>query len=714
MPNTIYQFGEFRLDADRRLLFRDGTPEPLSVTPKVVETILLFVRHPQELLDKDRLMREIWPGLVVEESSITQIISASRRALGEARGENRYIVTVPGRGYRFAAEVTSRSETEAAPAPVQVEVPRARRLSLPIALAALAVVAIAAAAVYLLSSLGPQPSPNPLDAVTVTRFTDLEGDELDPAISADGKLIAFLSDRDGVYDVWVGSIAGGDFINLTKGRFARMHMDQLHTVGFSPDGTLVWFRAFERSEAGQDVPNIWLVPVTGGAPRRFLDNTTHLAWSPDGKQLVYQEYTPGDPLFVAAADGTGAHRVFVDEPGRHCHMVAWSPDGRYIYFVKGPHPTREMDVWRVPAQGGEAQRLTHHNARVGYPTPLDDRTLLYTATTANSTTASLYVMDLATLTTRRINVGVEEYPTVSSGAGASRNRLVATVSNPKSGLFTVPIADAVMTESATQRLDLPVAHAVSPRFGPGFVLYLSSRHGAHGLWKLAGGAVTELWRGDEGGVIGPPSVTNDGSRIVFPVHKQGRQLLYSVRSDGSELRPLASTVDVLDAGSWSADGRSLAISGRDQAGSRVFRITEGSEPLALTEPVSLLPLWSPDGTFLIYSQSVNGPGYAVRAVTPEGKAHALPELWVPRGGDRYRFMPDGGSVVLLLEENGRQIFWLFDLRTGVRRQLTDLAQEGSISSFDVARDGKQIIFDRIRDNADIVLIDLGAGRKKGP
>ncbi len=714
MPNTIYQFGEFRLDADRRLLFRDGTPEPLSVTPKVVETILLFVRHPQELLDKDRLMREIWPGLVVEESSITQIISASRRALGEARGENRYIVTVPGRGYRFAAEVTSRSETEPAPAPVQVEVPRARRLSLPIALAALAVVAIAAAAVYLLSSLGPQPSPNPLDAVTVTRFTDLEGDELDPAISADGKLIAFLSDRDGVYDVWVGSIAGGDFINLTKGRFARMHMDQLHTVGFSPDGTLVWFRAFERSEAGQDVPNIWLVPVTGGAPRRFLDNTTHLAWSPDGKQLVYQEYTPGDPLFVAAADGTGAHRVFVDEPGRHCHMVAWSPDGRYIYFVKGPHPTREMDVWRVPAQGGEAQRLTHHNARVGYPTPLDDRTLLYTATTANSTTASLYVMDLATLTTRRINVGVEEYPTVSSGAGASRNRLVATVSNPKSGLFTVPIADAVMTEPATQRLDLPVAHAVSPRFGPGFVLYLSSRHGAHGLWKLASGTVTELWRGDEGGVIGPPSVTNDGSRIVFPVHKQGRQLLYSVRSDGSELRPLASAVDVLDAGSWSADGRSLAISGRDQAGSRVFKITEGGEPLALTEPVSLLPLWSPDGTFLIYSQSVNGPGYAVRAVTPEGKAHALPELWVPRGGDRYRFMPDGSAVVLLLEENGRQNFWLFDLRTGSRRQLTDLAQEGSISSFDVARDGKQIIFDRIRDNADIVLIDLGAGRKKGP
>jgi Tol biopolymer transport system component len=127
--------------------------------------------------------------------------------------------------------------------------------------------------------------------------------------------------------------------------------------------------------------------------------------------------------------------------------------------------------------------------------------------------------------------------------------------------------------------------------------------------------------------------------------------------------------------------------------------------------VSLLPLWSPDGKFLIYSQSVNGPGYAVRAVTADGKAHAMPELWVPRGGDRYRFMPNGRAVVLLLEENGRQNFWLFDLSSGERRQLTDLAQEAAIRSFDVSRDGQQIVFDRIRDNADIVVIDLGAGRK---
>jgi Tol biopolymer transport system component len=219
---------------------------------------------------------------------------------------------------------------------------------------------------------------------------------------------------------------------------------------------------------------------------------------------------------------------------------------------------------------------------------------------------------------------------------------------------------------------------------------------------------TQIWRGDDGGVIGPPSVASDGSLIAFSVHKQHRNVPYAVRSDGSGLRPLASELDVLDAGSLSPDGKWLAVSVRDAADSRIAKIAvDGQSTVPLTEPVSLLPVWSPDGSFVIYSESVNGPGYAVRAVTPDGKARAMPELWVPRGGDRYRFLPDGTAVVLLLEdEDGRENFWLYDLHSHSRRQLTDLAQDATIRCFDVSPDGKQLIFDRIRDNADIVLIEL--------
>ncbi|MEJ7713596.1 MAG: transcriptional regulator [Pyrinomonadaceae bacterium] len=99
-----YEFGDFRIDtAKRRLLRRDGAPLPL--TPKVFDTLLYLVRHPGKVLEKDELMREIWPDAVVEENNLNQNVSTLRRVLGESRGENRYVVTVPGRGFRFAAEV---------------------------------------------------------------------------------------------------------------------------------------------------------------------------------------------------------------------------------------------------------------------------------------------------------------------------------------------------------------------------------------------------------------------------------------------------------------------------------------------------------------------------------------------------------------------------------------------------------------------------------
>ena len=127
-----YEFGDFRLDARRRLLFAKGVPEALSIKPKVFEAILYFVERPGELLEKDRLIADLWPGLVVEENNLTHVISVMRRVLGEARGENRYVATVPGRGYRFVAEVrrlpaqTPHGEPSLSP-PSEERRPRSRR-----------------------------------------------------------------------------------------------------------------------------------------------------------------------------------------------------------------------------------------------------------------------------------------------------------------------------------------------------------------------------------------------------------------------------------------------------------------------------------------------------------------------------------------------------------------------------------------------------------
>jgi DNA-binding winged helix-turn-helix (wHTH) protein len=100
----VREFGEFRLDPGRRVLLRrDGALVPLA--SKAFDTLAYLVEHAGIVVDKDELMRAVWPDTVVEENNLTQHISLLRRLFGEARGEHRYIVTVPSRGYQFVADV---------------------------------------------------------------------------------------------------------------------------------------------------------------------------------------------------------------------------------------------------------------------------------------------------------------------------------------------------------------------------------------------------------------------------------------------------------------------------------------------------------------------------------------------------------------------------------------------------------------------------------
>jgi DNA-binding winged helix-turn-helix (wHTH) protein len=98
-----YKFGEFHVNTNKRLLLRNG--HSVALTPKVFDTLLYLLQHQGEVVDKSDLMRAIWPDTAVEENNLSQNISCLRRILGENRGANLYIATVPGRGYRFTAAV---------------------------------------------------------------------------------------------------------------------------------------------------------------------------------------------------------------------------------------------------------------------------------------------------------------------------------------------------------------------------------------------------------------------------------------------------------------------------------------------------------------------------------------------------------------------------------------------------------------------------------
>src|SRR6202522_4529340 len=109
-PRVLYEFGPFRMDPDKQVLFREN--QPIPVTPKVFETLLALVRHSRDVVSKEELLKEVWPDSFVEESNLSQNIFVLRKALGDTAENRQYIVTLPGRGYRFAAQVRTVTEQE--------------------------------------------------------------------------------------------------------------------------------------------------------------------------------------------------------------------------------------------------------------------------------------------------------------------------------------------------------------------------------------------------------------------------------------------------------------------------------------------------------------------------------------------------------------------------------------------------------------------------
>jgi Tol biopolymer transport system component len=541
----------------------------------------------------------------------------------------------------------------------------------------------------------------------VERLTDFPGSEVDAAISADGQYVAFLADRDSVFDAFVTRVGSGQFRNLTGGKLPELLNEDVRNVGFSGDGSHVWIRVADIASPA----SVSLVPTTGGTRRPFLPTAVMAAWSPDRSRIAYHETTPTDPIYLADSTGANARKISAAERGVHNHYLSWSPDGRFLYFARGV-PPNAMDVWRVPSNGGQAERLTMHNAKVAYPVLLDDQTLLYAATADDGTGPWLYFMDLRARRPERVNMAVEHYTSIAAAAdvpGRPR-RLVATVSNPSMKLWTVAIADTVVPEPSVGRVTLPTARGAAPRFAPdGSLLYLASRGGADGVWRLSEADTSELWQPGEGAAAGAVAVSPDGRRMCVPVRRQGRTTLWCMSASGTDAKAVTGSLDVSGSPSWSPDGRWLAVAANDGVGVRLFKVpADGGAPVRLVDSVASNPVWSPNGNFILYSGTPRARSAPVQAVTPDGERYTLPgpALLVDRVGDSYRFLSGGNALVAKLGGFRHQDFWRIDLASGQRRRLTALAPGESLHRFDVSPDGRRIVFERIRENSDIALITL--------
>ena len=538
---------------------------------------------------------------------------------------------------------------------------------------------------------------NPLEKAHFARVTDFVS--VEAAISPDGKFVAFISDHDGPFDVWLTQVGSGRSVNLTQGKAGPLP-GPLRSVGFSGDGSEIWI-------GGGDVgmrPR--LMPLTGGTPRNFLgEETVNLAWSPDGERIVYHTFVSGDPMFVADRSGANARLIFQERPGLHNHFPAWSPDGRWIYFVHGTPATKEMDLWRIDPSGGNPERLTQRKIDIAYPTPVGNRTVFYVARDEDGSGPWLWAFDLKRRESRRASVGLEQYTSVE--ASADGRKLVATISNPIAGLWTVPILDRVAEEHDVKPFTVPTVRALAPRFSGSSLFYLSSLGTGDGLWRLREGKVTEIWKGADGALLETPAVSPDGGRVAIVLRRSGKHQVHVLSSDGAELQPIAEGMVPQGSSCWSPDGKWIVTGGSDAAGSGLFKIpSDGGSPVRLASGSALNPVWSPDGSLIVYAGTNVRTFAPLLAVRPDGSSVKLPEIILRRLGERVRFLPDGKSLIYMGGVLASQDFWLLDLASMKSRLLTRLQNLAAMRTFDITSDGKQIVFDRLRENSQVVMIDL--------
>ena len=535
-------------------------------------------------------------------------------------------------------------------------------------------------------------------------IADSAGIEQAAAVSRDGQFVAFLSDRDGPMDVWVTQVGSGEFHNLTHGNAPEMANPLLRTLGFSHDGSMVTFWARRQGEAGEANIDIWAVPTLGGPQRPYLKGAAEFDWSHDGSRLTYHTPETGDPLFVT--DGTvqpQAKPIFTAPAGMHTHFPLWSPDSKFIYFVEGALPDK-LDIWRIPADGGTPERITSHNGNVSHPVFVDRRTLMYLASDPDGAGPWLYSIDVERRIPHRLTSALERY--TSLAASADGRRLALTLGTPKRTLLRLSIDDSLNVTPAAP-IALTTSTGFSPRLGANYLLYVSTSTDSESIWKLVGGAGTELWGAQGAQMIGSPAISRDGRQVAFSVRQNGRTFLYAMQADGSNAHPVSSSRGLEGDPAWSPDGNSIICAANDRGVPHLFRIPlDGRAPVALINEYSIDPVWSPDGSFVMYSGADVGTTFSVKAVTPEGKPYALPALTLTRGARHLSFLPGGEALVFLRGEIQHKNLFILDLKSGLERQLTNFPVDFDIRDFDISPDGREIVVERVQERSDVVLLDL--------
>jgi DNA-binding winged helix-turn-helix (wHTH) protein len=375
-PTERYEFGEVTVDLRRVEVRRAGELVPLE--PKSFDVLRHLVENRDRLVTKEELIETVWKDTFVTPNVLTRAVAQLRKGLGDDAFEARYIETVAKRGYRFIAPVTAGGNGQATIAPlpdgvppVPSRLPSSRRVA---AVGLVTVAVLAAAWGAWRTSRAPGDSGREPSFPPPRRLSAARDLYATPAISPDGRSVAWVSPRTGKPEIYVSSLAPGrrEFAVTSDGSGAM-------EPAFSPDGLWLAFRSLERK-------GIWIVPSTGGVARQVADFGSNPAWSPDSRSIVFTDVgglSSQALLFVVPFDGAESKPLtrLGSPPGGHLGPD-WSHDGRWIAFRVNRHQANE--VWIVAAQGGGAPRRLATLDRFAEPRfAPDDRALYWFGRTAD-------------------------------------------------------------------------------------------------------------------------------------------------------------------------------------------------------------------------------------------------------------------------------------------------------------------------------------------
>lgn len=708
--NHFYEFGEFRLDPQEKLLLRDGERVPLTL--KAYETLLILVERHGHIVEKSELMQRIWPDAVVEENNLTQNVSTIRKALGGNGQDQNFIETLPRRGYRFVGPVREQWEENAPPAaPVLTKdipptfppaiAPRSNRISKIAWIAALGLL-LSFGSIYLLRTKTIPASP--ANTTKINRLS-ATSDAWETAISPDGTLVAYIVGDAGRQSLRIKQIETGTDKDLLTNEELRFR-----GLAFAPHGKSVYY-AQQQKDSAEYV--LFQKPIQGGEGKRLLTGVdSAITFSPDGKQFAFvrESHSKGDSaLVIANVDGSG-ERLLSSRKMPNYYAVeglSWSPDGKLLAVsAASTEPKFHFQIVTVEvATGKEIPVATPWQwaAKIAWVNPT---TLVLIGRNGDAETNNNqpWLIDYPSGQARRLLTTLNDFRGLSLSKDGKK--LVTVRSEARADLWLIPGketdgAHAITSDSASQLGSDGVDWTPDNR-----IIYTSMASGHKNLWIInSNGTQAKPLTTEAQDNANSPSVTANGQQVVFGSGRAGLPRIWRIDVDGKA--PTELSHGNLDLNPFCSPLEGFVYFSQRIADKRqIYRVRiDGSEPpQALTDKLTEYPVVSPDGKWVacLYQETPQSPQQV--AILPSEGGAPIQRLDIPVFPPAsLRWHPNGKALTYLTRKDGAMNLWQQSLQGGAPEELTHFKSE-RIFSYAWSRDAKTLACSRGTINREVVMI----------